>query len=122
MQLKYAELAAASSVEEIVRLTRDHLASWTRKELDRLPDTCRPAWVRGVEDIELWADRLTAESANAMMVLEDERRLDRLTSHFLIASVRIRQLTPAPGSARSAPGTPAPRPAAPIRTATGIVA
>lgn len=122
MQTKYAELAAAASEDEIVRVTRDYLATWTRQELERLPDHCRPAWVRGAADIETWADRLAAESGKAMLVLEDERRLDRLTSHFLIASVRLRQLIPAPGSARSAAGTPAPHPAAPIRTATGIAA
>ena len=122
MQTRYAELAAATSVDEIVLVTRDYLAGWSRQELERLPDNCRPAWVRGVQDVEHWADVLAVESAKAMMVLEDERALDRLTSHFLIASVRIRQLTPVAGSARSTSGTPAPHPGAPIRTAAGIAA
>ena len=92
MDSRYAELSKASTVEEIVQVTCDYLAGWSRQELERLPDTCRPAWVRGPQDIELWADRLASESAQAMLVLEDERRLDRLTSHFLIASVRLRQV------------------------------
>ena len=92
MECKYAELSRAQSVEDVVRVTCDFLAGWSRDELERLPDTCRPAWVRGPLDIELWADRLADEARHAMLVLEDERRLDRLTSHFLIASVRIRQL------------------------------
>jgi hypothetical protein len=92
MECKYQELSQAKSVEDVVRVTCDYLAGWSRQELERLPDTCRPAWVRGAQDIELWADRLADESAKAMLILEDERRLDRLTSHFLIASVRIRQL------------------------------
>lgn len=92
MQTKYEELSKASSVDDVVRVTCDYLASWSRHELERLPDNCRPAWVRGPHDIETWADRLAKESAQAMLILEDERRLDRLTSHFLIASVRIRQL------------------------------
>jgi hypothetical protein len=92
MECKYQELSQAKSVEDVVRVTCDFLAGWSRQELERLPDTCRPAWVRGPQDIELWADRLADESGRAMLILEDERRLDRLTSHFLIASVRIRQL------------------------------
>jgi len=92
METRYAELSKAASVDEVVRVTRDYLAGWSRQELERLPDNCRPAWVRSPQDIELWADRLAKESAHAMLILEDERRLDRLTSHFLIASVRIRQL------------------------------
>ena len=92
MHTRYEELSRATSIEDIVRVTSDYLAGWSRQDLERLPDTCRPAWVRSPQDIELWADRLAAEAPRAMLILEDERRLDRLTSHFLIASVRIRQL------------------------------
>jgi hypothetical protein len=95
MECKYAELSRATSVAEVVDLTRQHLASWSREELERLPDECRPARVRGVQDIEAWADRLVDRSGKAAMFMDDERKLDRLTSHFLIASVRIRQLAPA---------------------------
>jgi hypothetical protein len=94
MESRYVELSQAISVDEIVRVTRDYLASWTSDDLGRLPDSCRPAWVRGPQDIEEWADRLLDNCPRAM-VLEDERCLDRLTSHFLIASVRMRQLGPA---------------------------
>ena len=92
MQTRYQELSQAASIEDIVRVTSEYLGGWSREDLERLPDTCRPGWVRCPQDIELWADRLAAESRQAMLMLEDERRLDRLTSHFLIASVRLRQL------------------------------
>ena len=92
MQPKYDELSRAASVEDVVRVTRDFLSSWTAEDFERLPDSCRPAPVRCVHDIEHWADRLADESQKAMLFLDDERKLDRLTSHFLIASVRIRQL------------------------------
>jgi hypothetical protein len=92
MQPKYEELSRAASVEEIVQLTREYLATWTSDELEGLPDSCRPAWVRGPQDIEAWADRLIDEAPRALVMLETERKLDRLTSHFLIASVRMRQL------------------------------
>ncbi|HET7728973.1 MAG TPA: hypothetical protein VFK48_02965 [Usitatibacter sp.] len=92
MECKYQELSKAQSIDEIVQVTCDYLASWSSEELGRLPDSCRPGWVKGPEDIERWADRLTDESGKAVLFLDDERKLDRLTSHFLIASVRIRQL------------------------------
>jgi hypothetical protein len=92
MECKYQELSRAASVAEVIELTREYLASWSRDELERLPDACRPAWVRGVRDIEAWADRLVDQWGKAAMFMEDERKLDTLTSHFLIASVRIRQL------------------------------
>lgn len=91
MDCKYDELSRAHSVEEIVRLTREFLRSWTGAELERLPDSCRPARVEGAHDIELWADRLQARAPRPLFV-EDERKLDRMASHFLIASVRMRQL------------------------------
>ena len=93
MEPKYHEMSKATSIEEIVRLTHDFLCAWSRQDLERIPDAYRPATVRCPEDIELWADRLSGESGKAALFLEDERKLDRLTSHFLIASVRIRQLT-----------------------------
>ena len=92
MECKYQELSKATSVAEIVQLTRDYLSTWSVEELERLPDSCRPGRVRTPEDIEVWADRLMDESGKAALFLEDERKLDRLTSHFLIASVRMRQI------------------------------
>lgn len=95
MQCRYDELSRARTVDEVVKVTCDYLSTWSSDELERLPDTCRPGWVQGPQDIEAWADRLMAAAAKAVLFLDDERKLDRLTSHFLIASVRIRQLLPA---------------------------
>ena len=92
MDCKYDALSRAVSVEEIVRVTSDWLQSWSSEELERLPDSCRPGWVRTYHDIEFWADRLVGEADKAVLYLDDERKLDRMTSHFLIASVRLRQL------------------------------
>lgn len=103
MECKYEQLSSARTVDEIVRVTSDYLASWSAEELERLPDSCRPGWVQTHHDIELWADRLVEESGKATLYLDDERKLDRMTSHFLIASVRLRQLGCAPaGSERAA--------------------
>lgn len=90
---RYAELSKALTIDEVVSVTREYLAACTREDLERLPASCRPGRVRDPSDIEEWADRLANESQHAMLVMHDERTLDRLTSHFLIASVRIRQLS-----------------------------
>lgn len=92
MDSKYAELSKARSVDEILAVTRDYLSGWSRDDLAGLPDNCRPGRVRDRADIELWADRLLGASRTEMLVIENEARLDRLTNHFLIASVRIRQM------------------------------
>lgn len=92
MDCKYQELSKATTVAEIVKVTCDYLSSWSRDELERLPDSCRPGRVKSPHDIEAWADTLVSESGKAVLFLDDERKLDRLTSHFLIASVRMRQL------------------------------
>jgi hypothetical protein len=90
---RYAELSKATTVDEIVSVTRAYLAACAPEALERLPGSCRPGRVADIHDVEEWADRLVSESKRAMLFMEDERTLDRLTSHFLIASVRIRQLS-----------------------------
>jgi hypothetical protein len=90
---RYAELSKATTVDEIVSVTSAYLADCAPEALERLPASCRPGRVADSSDIEEWADRLLAESKHARLFMEDERTLDRLTNHFLIASVRIRQLS-----------------------------
>lgn len=92
MNCKYDELSTAESVDDIVRVTGEYLSSWSSEDLARLPATCRPGGVKTYEDIEFWADRLKDESERAVLFVEDEHKLDRLTTHFLIASVRLRQV------------------------------
>ena len=100
VDVKYNALSSAASIEEVVNVTSDYLGSWTAQELDRLPASCRPGWVRTHHDIEFWADRLVLEGDKAVLYLDDERKLDRMTSHFLIASVRLRQLGYSPSMAQ----------------------
>jgi hypothetical protein len=95
MNLQYETLKHARTIDELVRAISDYLKSWTREELDRLPASCRPGWVRTSQDIEFWADRLFAESSKAALFTDDERKLDRMTNHFMIASVRLRQIAEA---------------------------
>lgn len=92
MQSRYHELGRASTVAEILAVIREFLSTFSHEELERLPTGCRPSRVHTTQDVELWADRLMEAGRKAALFIEDERRLDKLTSHFLIASVRIRQM------------------------------
>lgn len=92
MNCKHTELSQASTVEEILAVTREYLSGWSSEDLAGLPDHCRPGRVKDRGDIELWADRLLGATRTEMLVIENEARLAGLTNHFLIASVRIRQL------------------------------
>ena len=92
MDCKYTELSSARSVDEILALTREYVSGFSGDELAGLPAHCRPGLLQGRDDIEIWADRLLNAMRSKAFVIENEARLDRLTNHFLIASVRIRQL------------------------------
>ena len=86
----YDRFSRAQTVEDVVRETRAYLDSWPLQDLLSLPEGCRPTRVRSAQDIELWADRLLKASKRALLVDDDERRLDRITNYFLIASVKLR--------------------------------
>lgn len=90
---RYAELSRATTIDEIVCVTSAYLAGCAPEAIERLPANCRPGPVQDSQDIEEWADRLVIESRHAKLFMEDERTLDHLTHHFLIASVLIRQLS-----------------------------
>ena len=92
MDSRYQELSKASSVDEILAVTRDYISGFSGDDLAGLPPHCRPGILQDREDIEVWADRLLDAMRSKMFVIENEARLDRLTNYFLIASVRIRQL------------------------------
>jgi hypothetical protein len=89
---RHSELSKAGSVDEVLAVTRAYLSAWSVDDLAGLPVNCRPAAVQDPEDIEHWADRLLTATRTQKLVYENEARLERLTNHFLIASVRIRQL------------------------------
>jgi hypothetical protein len=92
VKTRYEELSQATTVEEVLSVTSSYLSTWTRQELDALPEDCRPATLTGPGDIESWADRLLDATRASAFIPDEGRRLDRMTSHFMIAAVRIRRL------------------------------
>jgi len=53
-----ALLDDADNEAELVRVTRDYLATWTPQEMFALPEQCRPGQIKGAEDISFWAYEL----------------------------------------------------------------
>lgn len=92
MEPRYHQLSAARTVDEILEVTRDYLSTWSPEELEGLPPSCRVVDVAEPPDIDTWSDRLADEARHARLLSEDETRLHRMVSHFLIASVRLRQV------------------------------
>jgi hypothetical protein len=87
-----ARLSTARSVDEVVEATADFLASFPREEFGRLVPGLDSLQVRDAADIEAWADRLQHDALLAARLAEDDAKVERLLSHFLIASVRLRQV------------------------------
>lgn len=107
----YHQIDDAKSPLEVVAITRDYLASWTPRELARLPAACRPGKLRDEEDIELLHSRLVDEYRNTRASGEELSSLQQLTSLLVRASIRIAELRdgPSPGGSSGPAKSAAPR-------------
>jgi hypothetical protein len=56
-----ALLDDARSERDLVRVTREYLATWTPQEMHTLPEECRPGPIKSGEDISAWAFELARE-------------------------------------------------------------
>ena len=85
----HSRVDGVETVEEVVKLTRDYVATLTPEQLALLPERCRPLRVKAEDDLEYWTFKLSAVHA-------DERAqpamLHDLFMHFLHASLRITQI------------------------------
>lgn len=77
---------------EVVAVARDYLATWTPKDLAKLPIECRPGRVKSPGDIEQLHASLVDEYHMNRLAGEELSALQRLTSIIVRASVRIAQL------------------------------
>jgi hypothetical protein len=50
-----SQVQGARSEDELVRVIKEYLASWTPDELARLPEECQPRIVDGRDDVLAWA-------------------------------------------------------------------
>ena len=94
------QLDRATTLDQIVAIARDYLATWTPEEIARLPRACRPGRLREPEDIEelhscsVDAYRTTRASGAELTALQ------LLTSFIVHASQRIASLRGADAAER----------------------
>ena len=88
----FRQIDDAASVDHVIAIVRDYLATWLPEELAHLPRACRPGRMKSEADLEdlhailvdeYRADRLQGEALAA---------LQRLTTFVVRASVRIAAL------------------------------
>lgn len=92
MSTTLARLSRARSVDEVIAATTAFLASWPPEEFGRLVPGLDVGEVRDAAAIECWADRLQHDAITEARLADDDAKLERLLSHFLIASVKLRQV------------------------------
>jgi len=85
------QIDAATSAMEVVAIARDYLATWTPKDLAKLPRECRPGRVKSPGDIEQLHASLVEEYRQDRLAGEELSALQRLTSFIVRASVRLAQ-------------------------------
>lgn len=77
------------TVEDVVKLTRDFIATLTPEQLTNLPERCRPLRVKAEDDIEYWTFKLSAIDAEERA---DPALVQNLFTHLLHASLRCAQI------------------------------
>jgi hypothetical protein len=104
----FRQIDDANSAREVVAIVRDYLATWTPKDLAKLPSGCRPGRVKSPGDIEQLHACLVEEYRQDRLAGDELSALQRLTSFIVRASVRLAQFGGGEGengsSTRSASG------------------
>ena len=85
----HSRVDEVESVEDVVKLTRDYVATLTPELLAQLPERCRPLRVKAEDDIEYWTFRLSAAHGDKRA---NSALLHNLFMHFLHASLRVAQI------------------------------
>ena len=85
----HSRVESAGSVDEVVALMRDYVATLTPEQLAQLPERYRPMRVKAEDDLEYWTFRLSSvpQAQRADPVFAHD-----LFMHFLHASLRVTQL------------------------------
>ena len=88
----HRQMGRMRSIDEILELTRDYLATLSPEHLARLPEDCRPGHIKCDDDIDFWAYKLAQHYCATNPDLVDASLLHDLLDYFLHALIRIAQL------------------------------
>ena len=87
-----SQIAAASTLDEIVVLASDYARSLTEGERMRLPPSCLPPPFKSAQDVNSYALTLTRAHLSFRGAISSEVVLERLMLFFAALSGRIAQI------------------------------
>jgi len=85
----HSRVESAPTVDDVVSLMRDYVASLTPEQLAHLPERYRPMRVKAEDDLEYWTFRLSSVPQGERV---DPTFVHDLFMHFLHASLRVTQI------------------------------
>ena len=88
----HGRIEVAESVDEVVALVRDYIATLAPQHFMRLPDACRGLRVKAEDDIEYWTFKLSQRPGPGNPEQVDAELMQEVFNHFLHASLRISQI------------------------------
>lgn len=95
----HCRVEIVETVDEVLTLLRDYIASLSPRVLVRLPDRCRAMRVKAEDDVEYWTFRLSHRGDPHDVAVDEDLREDAFY-RFLHASLRIAQIHKAEAEAR----------------------
>jgi hypothetical protein len=96
----HCRLEIVETVDEVLTLLRDYIATLSPRTLMRLPDRCRAMRVKAEDDVEYWTFRLSHRGDPKDVAVDEELREDAFY-RFLHASLRIAQIHKAEAESRA---------------------
>jgi hypothetical protein len=88
----HGAVECAASIDEVVGLTRDYVATITPERMAQLPEMCRALRVKAEDDIDYWTLKLSQRHAFPAQPRIDDELMQDIFDHFLHASLRISQI------------------------------
>jgi hypothetical protein len=85
-------LDAARTEQDLVKIVREYVATWSPEELGRLPAPCRPGKITDGEDVSDFAFCLARAHLSFSGALADRLLMERLMGFFTHASARLAAL------------------------------
>lgn len=96
----HSRIEIADSIDEVLDLLREYIASLSPRVLMRLPETCRALRVKAEDDVEYWTCRLSQRARDDDMLVDEDVRQE-VFHHFLHASLHLSQIHRADAQGRT---------------------
>jgi len=92
MKVWQKQINEARSWEELLEVARAYLASLSPDEWNALPANCRPARIKGIDDLAYWHECLANEFVAVAKASSDDEGLRRMLVFFTAAAERASEL------------------------------